>query len=70
MGAFVNRVNLHGRVLKQSIVGVEHFLTEEEEPLPGQSPIVQAHLAFEFYPQFGLEMFDSIHGGYNTIRVF
>lgn len=42
---------LRGRVFKQAVVGVEHLLGEQEEPLPGHTAVVQALLRLKLDPQ-------------------
>lgn len=42
---------LRGRVFKQAVVGVEHLLGEQEEPLPGNTAVVQALLRLKLDPQ-------------------
>lgn len=44
-----------GRILKQSIVWVEHLLRHEEEPLPGHTTIVQSLFSLKLHPQSCLQ---------------
>lgn len=65
----LQRVVIHGRVLEQPIVRIEHFFGQQIEPLPRQTAIVQPGLAFELNPQFGLEQFRFGDGVDDTVRV-
>ena len=42
---------LHGRILKQAVVRVEHLFRQEVEPFSRHSSIVQAHLTVKLNPQ-------------------
>lgn len=44
-----------GRILKQSVVRVEHLLRHEEEPLPGHAAIVQSLFSLKLHPQSCLQ---------------
>jgi len=44
-----------GRVLKQSVVWVEHLLGHEEEPLSGQATVIQSFFSLKLHPQSSLK---------------
>lgn len=44
-----------GRILKQSVVRVEHLLGHEEEPLSGHATVVQSFFSLELHPQTCLQ---------------
>lgn len=60
---------LRGRVFKQAVVGVEHLLGEEEEPLPGHAAVVQAFLRLKLDPQPRLQNVGPLEGHDATVRL-
>lgn len=60
---------LRGRVFKEAVVGVEHLLGEEEEPLPGHAAVVQALLRLELDPQPRLQHVGPLEGHDAAVRL-
>ena len=48
---------LHGRVLEEAVIGVEHVLGEKIEPLSRHTTVIETSLALELNPQSRFEMF-------------
>lgn len=49
------------RILKQSVVRVEHLLGHKEEPFPGNAAIVQSFLSFKLDPESCLQQVCPLH---------
>ena len=55
VGIDLQRVVVRSRVFEETVVGVEHLLGEQVEPLSGQSAVVQSDLVVELDPQLRLQ---------------
>lgn len=51
----LQRVVVHRRVLKETVVRVEHLLGQQVEPLARQPTVIQPCLALKLHPQLRLE---------------
>lgn len=65
----LKRDPLHCRILEKTVIRIEHLFGEKEEPFPGHSAVVEAHLAVKFHPQLRLEQFRSGYSAYDSERV-
>ena len=54
IGVDLEGVVIDGRVLKESVVRIKHFLGQEVEPFSGNAAIVKANLTIELDPELCL----------------
>ena len=62
-------VIIGGRIFKQSVVGVKHFLGQQIEPLPGHAAVVKPDLAVKLYPELRLEGVHFVGGNRMNLTV-
>ena len=67
--ADLESVIIGGRIFKQSVVGVKHFLGQQIEPLPGHAAVVKADLAVKLYPELRLEGVHFVGGNRMNLTV-
>ena len=69
IGVNLKRVNVLPRVQEQSVVGVQHFVGEQVEPLPRHAPVVESVLSLELDHQSLAEILRS-HLNNLAVRLF